>query len=183
MEMPASLSRHRQSDVAAVPQEPAHPSENNGQSPGLFSITTSSCLPNPVAPTAPGENHVKVFDKNVDRGPFQSSFITCPNTDRSSLIRARISQLQEFLQESKWEHQWKNIRAALDLYQIESLQNPLPPIVCIQDGFVVPIDTLSPDPYWIEVSILLDQCRFLIHANISQGIVGQYPQMIARAEP
>ena len=104
MEMPASPSRHRQSDVAAVPQEPAHPSENNGQSPGSFSesssggpapffqntITTSSCLPNPVAPTAPGENHVKVFDKNVDRGPFQSSFITCPNTDRSSLIRAYL---------------------------------------------------------------------------------------------
>lgn len=179
--MPASPSRHRQSDLAAIPQETAHPSENKEKLPGLFSessseepapffqntITTSSCIPTPIAPTAPGENHIKVFDRGIDRGPFQSSFITCPNTDRSSLIHARVSQPQGFLQSSKWEHQWKNIRASLDLYRTGSLQDPLSPIVCIQERFVVPIDTLSPGPYWIEVSILLDQFRFLIHANIS----------------
>ena len=37
MEMPASPSHHQQSDLAAVPQETARPSENKEKLPGLFS--------------------------------------------------------------------------------------------------------------------------------------------------
>lgn len=123
-------------------------------------LQPSSSLPALIAPTAPAGNYTRVSGRDLDRGPFEPLFITSANTDWESLISIRVSQLEEFLRSKKGEHQWPNIHAALDLYRNETPQDPLPRIVCIQEGLVVPIDTLPPGPYWIEVSILLGQCCF-----------------------
>lgn len=105
---------------ACSPQTPhsitlTHPFLLNSIDPRRSALT--SCLPIPIASTAPGENHMRVFDGDLERGSFQSSFITCPNTDSSS-------QLQESLLSSKWEHRWKNIRTALDLTELKACRIP-----------------------------------------------------------
>lgn len=116
--------------------------------------TTSSGLQIPIAPATHSENGIKVFDKNVDRGLFEPSYITNAHTDWASLVRVRVSQLEGYLKSNKWEHQWTNIRAALGLYRNKGPQDPLPQIICLQGGRIVPIDTPSPEPCWVEVSIL-----------------------------
>ena len=84
-----------QERASSEPEEPA-------LSPNT--ATTSFGLRIPITPATHGENDIKVFDKNVDRGPFKLLYITNAHTDWASLVSIRVSQLEGYLQSRKWEN-------------------------------------------------------------------------------
>lgn len=52
----------------------------------------------------------QVFDRCVDGGPFQQSFIKCSKTDMLSMVQLCLSQLEQFLQMEQYAYQWVNIQ-------------------------------------------------------------------------
>lgn len=135
----------------------SHPEEMHG--PVKHAGATAA---NPIAsPNVPKQQgSIKIFDRNVDRGPFDPSFISVPETVMPDVIQLRLSQLDEFLRMDEYSAQWINIRTAITLYQNPGSANGR--VTYIQGGAVVPIDGVQEgSPYWIEVGIILNQYHLL----------------------
>lgn len=107
------------------------------------------------SPSTPVQTRIKIFDRNVDRGPFHPSFITVPKTDMSDIIKLRLSLLEKFLQMDEYAEQWVNIRTAIALYHNPGSRNG--PVTYIQNGNVVAIDDVQEGVHWIEVGDMFNK--------------------------
>lgn len=111
-------------------------------------------MPIPPRPNDTPPRNIKLFNLDENRGPMDRSMITeAPRVPFD--VDGRIAKLRSYLNEYL-QNQTKNIRTAIRLWKEGKLPSKwIDPVLCIQDGVVVPIQELQVlgKPYWMEVSV------------------------------